>query len=317
MKLFLIKTALFAGLLIAAGFAMDFMITAGLKKSGYGEYQTWNDIFSSKINADVIITGSSRAWVHISPEILDSVLHVNSYNLGFNGQPFSTQYVRYKVFEKYNKKPRLIIQGGDNTTLYRQKEAYEREYFLPYAHEDLIKPELKNMRGFTECDLFFPSVRYHTECDIIRLGVVEFLNIYHFPGERYKGYWGDDQRKWDGTRFEKILLGDSLVAHAEPEIVQLCDSFLNDCKEQGIQVILVFTPQYFKATEFTKNKEDVLDIYRSFSKKYDIPFLDYSKDSLCYDTTYFYNAMHLNKKGAELFSLKLANDIKALNLYRK
>ncbi|GHV09600.1 hypothetical protein FACS1894162_0470 [Bacteroidia bacterium] len=71
-----------------------------------------------------------------------------------------------------------------------------------------------------------------------------------------------------------------------------------------------------KATEFTKNWDGEMQVYHGFAEKYDIPFLDYTHDPICYDTTYFYNAMHLNKKGAELFSLKLANDIKEQNLYR-
>ena len=37
---------------------------------------------------------------------------------------------------------------------------------------------------------------------------------------------------------------------------------------------------------------------------------------ICYDTTYFYNAMHLNKIGAEIFSDTLANDIKRLGIIK-
>ena len=43
--------------------------------------------------------------------------------------------------------------------------------------------------------------------------------------------------------------------------------------------------------------------------KYDIPILDYTYMDICYDTTYFYNAMHLNALGADLFSEKLAHDL--------
>lgn len=122
---------------------------------------------------------------------------------------------------------------------------------------------------------------------------------------------------WNGTALNKVLSGDSIVARKEPKIVELFDSFLNHCKENDIQVILVFSPLYYKAMEFTKNKGEEMQLYHSFAEKYDIPLLDYSNDPLCYDTTYFCNANHLNKKGAELFSLKLANDIKEQNLYRR
>jgi lysophospholipase L1-like esterase len=145
---------------------------------------------------------------------------------------------------------------------------------------------------------------------VVKQGFLEFFNIKHCPSKRNKGYQGQEL-PWEGSGLEKILSkNDSLIAKREPEIVLLFDTFLRYCKENDIQVILVFTPLYIKATDYTADKEEVMQIYHSFSEKYNIPFLDYSHDPLCYDTIYFHNAMHLNKKGAELFSLKLANDIK-------
>jgi hypothetical protein len=313
MKTFLIKIIVFSILLISGAIVLDFMINKGLREAGTGEFQTWNDIFSSKINSDVIISGSSRAWVHISPEILDSVLHVNSYNLGIDGYPFKMEYTRYKIFEKYNPNPKLIIQGTDFNILSKRKDAYNKSQFLPYLHERLLQQELKEI-GFTEIDFYIPAVQYYSDFIKIYQGLTEFIGIKSFRPDRYKGYCGQN-KEWDGSQLKKVLSNDSIISNVEPEIVQLFDSFLNHCKEEGIKVILVFTPQYIKATEFTKNKDEVIEIYHLFSKKYNIPFLDYSHDSLCYDTAYFYNAMHLNKKGAELFSLKLANDIKIQKLY--
>ena len=47
-----------------------------------------------------------------------------------------------------------------------------------------------------------------------------------------------------------------------------------------------------------------------------IPILDYTHMSLCEDTSYFYNAMHLNKKGSDIFSDSLANDIKKMGILK-
>ena len=57
-------------------------------------------------------------------------------------------------------------------------------------------------------------------------------------------------------------------------------------------------------------------MYDSIARKYDIPILDYNYDPISYDTAYFYNAMHSNKKGAELFSVKLTHDIDSLGILR-
>jgi hypothetical protein len=143
----------------------------------------------------------------------------------------------------------------------------------------------------------------------------EFFNIRHYPNVRKKGFF-ETYAQWKGSALNDRLQRDSIVASQNPEAITLFDLYLGHCKENNIQVIFVFSPLYFKVAEFTKDKNEVMDIYYSFSKKYDIPFLDYSTDSMSYDTIYFYNAMHLNKLGAELFSVKLARDIDSLGILK-
>ncbi|MDD5185877.1 MAG: hypothetical protein PHS84_11510, partial [Paludibacter sp.] len=47
-----------------------------------------------------------------------------------------------------------------------------------------------------------------------------------------------------------------------------------------------------------------------------VEFLDYSLDPVFNDKNYFYNASHLNKKGAEMFTLKLANKLKDMQIIK-
>ena len=47
------------------------------------------------------------------------------------------------------------------------------------------------------------------------------------------------------------------------------------------------------------------------------PILNYTYDPISYDTNFFYNATHLNKTGAELFTRKLAHDIDSLQLLKR
>ena len=57
--------------------------------------------------------------------------------------------------------------------------------------------------------------------------------------------------------------------------------------------------------------------YQRIADKYDIPVLDYSHMSICNDTSFFYNAMHMNVKGAERFSDTLAHDIKEMGFLKR
>jgi hypothetical protein len=316
MKTFLIKAGVFAILLMGGTSALEFMADQGHRKdteSSDPNLQTWNDIFNSKIDSDVIILGNSRAYVHISPMIIDSVLHVNSYNFGEDTYPFHVQYIRYQVFEKYNQKPKLIIQCADFTTFWPR--ITDKLPFLHYSNEPLFE-RLPQKMNFSKPDLYMPMFKYHGEYVLLYLGLSSFFKeetlIHERPIHRYKGYIGHDKKWNESTTPIRI---DDLRYDVDPKDTQLFDSFLNYCKENDIRIVLVFTPQYFQLTESAKKQNNVMDIFHSFSEKYDIPFLDYSTDSLCYDTAYFYNSTHLNKTGAELFSLKLANDIKAQNLY--
>ncbi len=93
------------------------------------------------MSSDVIIQGNSRAVHHIDPKILDSVLYIDSYNLGMDGCSFNLQYARFKIFEKYNKKPKLIIQSVGVLS----RTTVLPPHFLPYIQEDLLKDELQKI----------------------------------------------------------------------------------------------------------------------------------------------------------------------------
>lgn len=60
----------------------DYYYSQAATKSNYFHIEAWYDLMHGKIDADVVVMGSSRAWVHINPIILDSILGVNTYNLG-------------------------------------------------------------------------------------------------------------------------------------------------------------------------------------------------------------------------------------------
>ena len=58
----------------------------------------------------------------------------------------------------------------------------------------------------------------------------------------------------------------------------------------------------------------MMTMFQNIADRNNIPFLDYSNDPICYDTSYFYNAMHLNARGADIFTAKLAHDLDSLNI---
>lgn len=274
----------------------DFALSALVQRSSNREVESWYDLMHSQIDADLVVMGNSRAWVQISPTILDSILGVETYNLGMDGSCINRQIHKYHLFRKYNRKPKMIVQTLDAWSL-GYKTGYEREQLYPYFWNWNMREEFFESEPFTFWEKYIPMYRFRS-----------FMPLRRGPKTLIKGYQGMD-RPWDGSVFEKVK---SITFTPNDTTIKMFDDYLAKAKAEGITVVLVFTPQYIGATEKTTNQAYMHEYYNRFASKYDFPIVDYTYMNICYDTAYFYNAMHLNRKGAEIFSDSLANALKRL-----
>ena len=305
-KLLVKKIVLFFIGLLTCSLLLQTAMDSGIEKSAL--CKEWDDIFKSKINADLLIQGNSRACFHISPEVLDSSLHLNSYNLGMDGYNFLMQYYRFNLYQIYNKKPKYIIQTVDATVLDRRKTLYAMEQFLPYLNVPIIKEATSYYDCFEPIDFIVPSAKYRHSRIAPFLAIKGFLQLstYH-----YKGFETRDW-KWDNT-FDKYKNKNLAGVHANIDTLtkNLFNDYLIMCKNNGIKVVLVWTPEYIEAQRLFTNREEVISIFKEYSKKYGFDFIDYSNSYISYDKKYFYNSQHLNSRGVDEFNKLLVLDIKS------
>ena len=290
---------------------MDILISNGLKKgnSAWGEYNTWNDIYAGDVNAQLLVYGSSRAWRHIDPEIIENKTGIPSYNLGIDGHNFWLQHLRHKTFLKFNTKPEYIILSVDIWSLKKSEELYNAEQFLPYMLLDNdIVDYTESYKGFSKLDYYVPLMRFIGNKNAVVESVENLFSLRMPKPKRKKGYRG-----WDGvwnTDFDKVKQKMKFFeAIPDPKLINLLNDFLSECKEKNIQVILVYTPEYIEGQNFTKNRKEIISLFDSIGNKNNIPFLDYSDNIMCSKKEFFYNASHLNKSGAEVFTSLLINDL--------
>ena len=92
------------------------------------------------------------------------------------------------------------------------------------------------------------------------------------------------------------------------------DEYLAKTKAENIKVVFVYAPLYAGAIRIFENIDEMHDVYQRIAEKYDIPIIDYMNMGISSDTAYFYNATHLNYRGAEIYSDSLANAIKRLGI---
>ena len=305
MKRFLYSVLLFivpAYILLSIG---DYFFSARAQKSNLFHIENWYDLMRGRIDADIVIMGNSRAFVQVDPIILDSILGENTYNLAFDGSSINRQIKKYDIFRVYNRKPKLIIQNIDHITL-NYVIGYEREQFFPYFWNKQIRKEFYTSEPFSLWEKYMPIYRYYRN-----------LNTHDLKGlltstsrKLTKGYQSKDNQ-WDGTEFRKI---NTVYYRENDKALKMFDDYLSKVKDEGIKVVFVHTPIYIGVTRKLDHPEKMHDVYKKYADKYNIPILDYRYMDICYDTTYFYNAMHLNGTGAAIFSDSLANDIEQLGI---
>lgn len=263
--------------LIALG--LDIFISRSFLKSNLfeGELNTWDEIYNGNETYDLVIYGSSRSYVHINPIILDENLNINSYNFGFNGQNISLQKVRHDEFLKKKHLPNNVIINLDIISLL-DSDIYNPEQFIPllfynYNFYELVKNDLK----LNLLDVYIPLIRYrlfkYKNVDMF----TELYRIYFYSNyssySRNKGYKGQNYKYTDSKLInEKIEISEN----RKEELIAI----INDFNKSGINIILINSPEYISQINSQNNRNEIIDLYKSIANKYDIPFIDYSNDSI-------------------------------------
>ncbi|GAA3759390.1 hypothetical protein GCM10022423_07830 [Flavobacterium ginsengiterrae] len=269
-----------------------------------------NDIYNSKANCDIAIYGSSRAWVHIDPKIIRDSLSLSVYNFGNDGHSFDLQYLRHLEFLKHNNKPKTIILSTDIFSLQKTDGLYEADQYLPYMlWNKNIKKYTSSYISYNSWDYCIPLVRYIGKTIVLKKSLNYFMNGIPENQLRYKGFLAMD-REWSAD-FERLKAKQkSYKVQLNKNYKNLLEVFIKECKGMEINLIFVYTPEYIEGQKFISNRKEVVGIYKEFSKRYNLSFYDYSNDEICYDKTLFYNATHLNSKGADIFTKKFASALK-------
>lgn len=314
MKQFLRRITFFLLPLVILAWPIDLIVSSCLKHTPdfSGELEVWKDIYNPDKNHELVVYGSSRAWVQIDPEILTDSLGMSAYNYGVDGHNFRIQYLRHAELVRNGKKPHTIILSADMFTLQRRSDLYCQEQFLPYMlwnENSRVHTEL--YEGFRPFDYYVPLVRYFGREKALKAAVKCMTGLGCSIPYRKLGYRAHDQ-DWNSDLDEARSIMSDYKVVIDEETVKLLNRFLEECRRSDIKVIMVYAPEHIEGQEFVSNRDEVMELFTQIAAQNKLPFLDYSDDEICRSKEYFYNANHLNLKGAELFTRKLAYDIKSL-----
>lgn len=272
------------------GICMNYLYS---KSNATDEYKI---SYSNATTTDsVLFFGSSRTLHHYVPSIFEKELGVSCYNAADWG--IKNIYYHYgllgNILTRYT--PRTIIfEIHPCDWLDTPFSGVERATSLaPYCGMSPACDEMLKRAG-----KYWPY----------RLSLV-----YRYSGclpNLLAGKLGTMDRRLKGWKpMEGELDTCGVVAEEYPfpideERLALLDSFITICLQRNIELIFVVSPMY------VCSKEDVFQVPRELMHRRNIPFLDHYRDTTFVGhAEYFYDFGHLNRKGAELFSMILSKEI--------
>ena len=305
------KLLIAAAIIVPVLFGLSYIVDKGIHRSKNSVYGEWNAIYGGTINADLIINGSSRAASMLSPAIFDSMLKLNCYNIGMSGWATGMQLTRLRIYLLHNKAPKYVVQNVDLSSFEQRPDLFEKNQFIPYISDSILLNETNKYEGrFTFADLHFPFFKYNDKWDIIWEGI-KSLRGKGGTSEKYKGYT-TPTRRWDSEEFAQFKKDypKGIAFGNKPEVQKQMQQYIDLCKKNNIKVIFVMAPYYIEALHAITNASEVKDTLLNIAARNNIPFLDYTNDTLRNSTEYFLDGNHLNAIGINIYNRHLANDLK-------
>jgi hypothetical protein len=308
----------FCALVVGLAVALHVAIGHGLRRIPTAKFGSLNRIVDGRVNAEIVVSGSSRAMFHYDPRIIAGVTGRTVYNIGQVAARTDLQIALLKTYLSHNTKPRLIVHNLDPYSLVTTKrgEIYDAGSFIPYLGEAPLFAAIRRIEPDAWKWRYLPLYGYAVEDlrFIWSLGLAAYVGKFErentFDGffPRFET-WTDDFAKF------KASVGEGTTYTIEPAAVTLLGELVELCRERGIALVLVFSPEYFEAQRLLLNRGEIMGVFRRLSAG-GVPFWDYSDSNLSRRQDYFYSSQHLNATGAAAFSTDLARRIATLELDR-
>ena len=293
-------------------FSLHKTIDFGIRGINKSEFGVWNNIVDGRINADILIAGSSRALTHYDSRIIEAITNKRTYNIGLNGSQTDMQNARIKTYLEHNKKPLLIIFNLDLFSFQvTQGGVYNPGQYIPYLNQRPLYHALKQIDPEIWKSRYIPLYGYAVE-DLRLIWTFGLLSLLSSPKseDHFQGFkprytkWSEDFARFKKNNPKGVRFG------IETQGINEMEKLMNLCKNNKIPILLVYSPEYVEMQKITRNRKEIFKLFLELSNRFSTQLWDYSGSRISAKRINFYNSQHLNNIGANLFSLKVATRLR-------
>lgn len=260
---------------------------------GDGEQAKITQVMAGQLDYPLTIWGASTARVHFDTRVIDSLAHTSSFNMGLDGVSFQQYQGVLRHFIRYSRKARQVVIALHVAELSPRTELRNPDFFYPYMDH----PEVG--RGLAT---IVPDVAWK-----MRYVPAYFLTCYPFKGlmtqESGTGLKGFAPNPRYGDKPD--------MAHAprqvdiDPARLQEVREVVRLCRQQGIVPVVCLVPYYKKGQALISNLPQLRAALSSLRQDGAV-YMDFLDDPICAREEFFYHNVHMNDRGAALFSKAFA-----------
>ena len=255
-----------------------------------------------KVNADVVVIGSSKATHNYVPQILEEELGMTTYNCGQDGCFFLYQNCIVNVIlDRYCPKQIVWdIQPESFVSKDKSSQYQNIRYLSPYYHDNewvksFVDGESKKMPVLMRSRMYAYNSKF-----------LNYLFPLLFHGTTTdNGYIPLPSEGYTTPEMHDEIDDKSLVASSD--YLDLLNATLKRCREKQTDVYLVISPEFSRKSIQTKSAERAICEQAVLEGFHCYDFL--SNEVFMKDASLFKDACHLNDKGAKLYTELVAKEL--------
>lgn len=257
----------------------------------------------NEVDEDVVLMGTSRCNFHYVPSIISDTLNMSVFNGGIDASDniFSHYIILNHILSHH--KPKLICLEVMESDFALQEDPYSSiAFFAPYLginnKADSVFLESGKYYLYTLSHLY----RYNSKA------VSSIAGLTYKRINNDKGYFPASTP----LIFPKGLDKEKASSKIDYKKLEYIQRFINLCHENNVKLVFVVSPRY---TIVSPNHYGPL---KKIALDNQVPFMDYHCTGVYHDhPEYFRDITHLWDKGARVYSMLFARDLKNILMNSK
>lgn len=283
--------------------AAFFLICKGLKQAKRDSLGKFNYILLDTTYYNTVFFGSSTTRVSVNCPLLDSLTGSHSFNAATDGAGIAELNMVVRKYLKSHGSPQRIFIGFDELTLAMTTGVWYFPQYYPYVHDADLK-ELVALEPKLLLGKYLPAVAVtyfddpHKNLGLIGLLKNDAKAPYDIPLQ------GFEPKRNIKMSEEVPRVG--AYYHSCAHAWQLLQETVAECERRNVSVSFILPPRYNYF--MSDSSAPFVEKIKFFENKYGTRTYNYAADARFQSKDLYFDRIHLNEQGADLFTAALAKE---------